>query len=156
MVIWKVCIFLSPTRHILNEHEMKKLDLENIIDYSIRFAQHMLTNGGEFYPFGTKVLSDGELVPVGIADEESDFPNSMKLIEKMNKVFKLQYEKEEIRAYSIVFDVYVQIDDQGDKSDAICIDIIHKEGDVPLYYFPYSINEQNEILMGQSFGMIRE
>ncbi len=57
--------------------EIKK-DIQNIINYSHQFAEIMLNDGKEYYPFGAKINTNGELIPVGYKDSETDFPKSQK------------------------------------------------------------------------------
>ncbi len=60
--------------------ELKK-DIQDIIDYSHEFAEKMLNNGKEYYPFGVKINNNGKLIPVGYKDNETDFPKSQKVID---------------------------------------------------------------------------
>jgi len=135
------------------ENELKK-DIQSIIDYSHKFAEHMLNNGKEYYPFGAQIENSGELVAVGHKDNETDFPESQKVIDELKSEFEKQFADGKIKAYGLTYDVRVQINDLGDKSDAICVDITHrKSNDIPRYYFTYSWNENDELTFGQSFGM---
>ncbi|TCI84581.1 hypothetical protein [Tenacibaculum sp. M341] len=133
--------------------EIKK-DIQSIIDYSHKFAKYMLNNGKEYYPFGAQIKNNGELVAVGQEDNETDFPNSMKVINELRSKFEKQFINGEIIAYGLTYDVKVQTNDLGEKSDAICIDITHRNSnDIPRYFFTYYWNQNNELIFGQSFGM---
>ncbi|MFK7756869.1 MAG: hypothetical protein AB8B53_08050 [Flavobacteriales bacterium] len=130
-----------------------KDDIQNIINYSHDFAEIMLNDGGEYYPFGATISPTGELTPVGYNDEETDNPQSQKVIDQLRSTFDDQLKSGEIRAYAITFDVKVSINEDGDKSDAILIDITHRNDDqIPQYYFPYNWID-NELKFGKSFGM---
>ena len=131
-------------------------EIEAIIEYCHQFAEYMLNKGKEYYPFGAQIKNDGELQGVGFESEETEFPDSQKLIEGMNVEFEKLSANGEIKAYGIAYDVRVPINDSGDKSDAICMDITHIESDeLPRYYFTYSWNENDELIFGESFGMNR-
>ena len=133
--------------------EIKK-DIQSIIDYSYEFAKHMLNNGKEYYPFGAQIENNGELVAVAQEDNETDFPDSLKVIKALESEFEKRFFNRQIKAYALTYDVKVQINDLGEKSDAICIDITHKNSnDIPRYFFTYSWNENEELIFGQSFGM---
>jgi len=135
------------------EIEIEK-DIQAIIDYSIEFAEYMLNNGKEYYPFGAQIADNGELVPVGFKDGDSDFPESQKLIDGLKSGFEKPFADGQIKAYGLTYDVRVTINDSGDKSDAICIDITHRNSnEIPRYYFAYSWNENDELVFGRSFGM---
>ncbi len=129
-------------------------DIETIIEYCHQFAEQMLNNGKEYYPFGAQIKNDGELVAVGFKDEETEFPESQKLIDGMTTEFEKLFADGQIKAYGITYDVRIPINDSGEKSDAICMDIIHKESDeIPRYYFTYSWNKNDELIFGQSFAV---
>ncbi|RKD86405.1 hypothetical protein [Mangrovibacterium diazotrophicum] len=129
-------------------------DIQAIIDYSHRFAEHMLNDEKEFYPFGAKIGNDGKLVAVGYNNTETDFPESQTVIEALKEEFEKDFVNGKLRAYGLTYDVRVQIDEQGDKSDSICIDITHQESnDIPRYYFTYSWNDNDDLIFGESFGI---
>jgi hypothetical protein len=129
-------------------------DIQNIIDYSHKFAETMLNNGKEYYPFGAQIENNGELVAVAHKDSETDFPKSQKVIENLKSDFEKQFADGKIKAFGLTYDVRVQVNELGDKSDAICIDITHRNSDeIPRYYFTYSWNENDELIFGQSFGI---
>ena len=129
-------------------------DIQNIIDYSHKFAEKMLKNGKEYYPFGAKIDNNGELIAVGYKDNETDFPESQKVIDELTVEFERELNIGEIKAYGLTYDVRVQTDSLKDKTDAILIDIYHRNSkEIPKYYFTYFWNENNELIFGESFGM---
>ena len=129
-------------------------DIQNIIDYSHNFAETMLNNGKEYYPFGAKIDNNGELIAVGYKDNETDFPESQKVIDELIAEFEQELNNGQIRAYGLTYDVRVQTKSLKDKTDAILIDIYHRNSnEIPKYYFTYSWNEKNELVFGESFGM---
>jgi len=131
-----------------------KKDIQNIIDYSHNFAEIMLNDGKEYYPFGAKIDNSGKLIAVGYNDNETDSPESQKVIDQMTLEFEREFNKGEIRAYGLTYDVKVQPNSLKMKSDAILIDIYHRNSDkIPKYYFTYSWNENDELVFGESFGM---
>ncbi len=133
-----------------------KTDILEIINYSHGFAKQMLIEHKEFYPFGAVVNDEGNLMPYGYKDDETDMPDSTKVIDILSKSFQFELNNNKIRAYGITFDVRVPIDDKGNKSDAIAIDITHRdEVYLPIYYFTYSWNEQNELVFRESFARNR-
>ena len=129
-------------------------DIQNIIDYSHKFAEKMLNNGKEYYPFGAKIDNNGELIAVGYKDNETEFPESQKVIDELTAEFERELNIGEIKAYGLTYDVRVQTDSLKDKTDAILIDIYHRNSnEIPKYYFTYSWNENNELIFGECFGM---
>lgn len=68
-------------------------DIQEIINYSHNFAETMLNNGKEYYPFSAKIDIKGELIAVAYQDNETDFPESQKIIDNLTSEFKLQMDK---------------------------------------------------------------
>lgn len=133
-----------------------KQDIQVIIEYCHEFAEQMLNNGQEYYPFGAQIENDGRLVPIGFKDEETDNPESQNVIKKLTAEFEKLFKNKQIKAYVVTYDVRVSIDESGGKSDAICIDINHKDSDkIPRYYFTYSWSENEELIFGESFAIKR-
>jgi hypothetical protein len=149
------CSTMTNNKNIYIDNGIQN-DLQSIIDYSRGFAEKMLLQYKEYYPFGTVIDKKGELIPVGFKDQESDMPKSQKVIDELAKRFQEDLKNDKIRAYGITYDVRVQVNDLGEKSDAILIDIIHKDSlDLPLYYFTYSWTENGELTFGESFAIKR-
>ncbi len=129
-------------------------DIQTIIDYSHNFAETMLTNEKEYYPFGAKIDNHGELIPVAFKDSETEFPESQNSIDQMRAKFGKELNNGEIRAYGLTYDVRVQTNGSKIKSNAILIDIYHRNTDeIPTYYFTYSWNENEVLIFGKSFGI---
>lgn len=134
-----------------------KDDIQRIIDYCHMFAELMLNKSSEFYPFGAMINLKGELITFGFEDYETNKPKSQDVINELTKECNNYLNKQKIRAYGIACDVRVSINDIGDKSDAILIDILHKEGlHIPKYFFTYSWTENNKLMFNESFGMKRK
>lgn len=131
-------------------------DIQSIIDYCYMFAEHMLIESKEYYPFGAIIDNNGELIPVGYKDNDTDMPESQKMIDELTTHFSNDLNENKIKAYGVTYDVRVQINDSGDKSDAILIDIVHRDfSDIPQYYFTYSWTGNDELIFGESFGIKR-
>lgn len=129
-------------------------DIQSIIDYSHKFAEKMLNNGKEYYPFGAKIDNNGKLIAVGYKDNETDFPKSQKVIDQLTAEFERELNNGEIKAYGLTYDVRVETDKFKNKSNAILIDIYHRNSnEIPKYYFTFFWNENDELTFGESFGM---
>ena len=62
-------------------------DLDALVNDLLPFAQRMLAEYGEFYPFGGSITAAGEHISVG-AKGESDMPPSKELIDIMTAAFR--------------------------------------------------------------------
>lgn len=120
-------------------------DIQKLIDYSVDFAESLLTDSGEFFPFGAKIYLSGEFKPVGYFDDD-EFPESQKVIDVLSTVFEKELNEKEIRSYCITYDVRVTNEDYPKPTDAIVVMFKHRDLNGELnYYYPYILKESSEI-----------
>jgi hypothetical protein len=79
-------------------------DLNALLNDLLSFAERMLAEHGEFYPFGGSIVAAGKHVSVG-AKRSSDRPKSQELIDIMTNAFRSQASKEGfvLRAFASTF-----------------------------------------------------
>jgi hypothetical protein len=129
--------------------ENPQQDIEQLIQYSIGFADELLNKHREFYPFASYISVVGELVPIRVNTEE-EFPDSSELITELLEVLESLEESGELIAYAIAIDSNVTNDQYPGSTDAITVQTFHSQQEQQLnYYFPYRfVDEQLEILEG--------
>ena len=111
----------------------------------------MLTEHGEFYPYGGAINSKGEIIHVGAHDGD-EHPPSQKLIDLLIESFQAQAKSGAYRATAIVFDVRVKQPSSEQKTDAIQINLDHADGTSVECFLPYQIREKNEVIYGEMFA----
>jgi hypothetical protein len=129
-------------------------DLDALSNDLLPFAQRMLAEQGEFYPFGGSITSDGRYISVG-AKGSSDHPKSRELIDVMTTEFRSQASEGKIRAAGICFDVRVVPPGQIDKTDAIQLALEHEGGDAVDVFVPYAQLADGEFTYGELFACER-
>lgn len=126
-------------------------DLQRMVDYSMGFVDRMLLDGGEYYPFGVNISNSGEVIPIGYNSDRADNHESQKIILELQESFNSKLLKNEIRAYVVVYDVRIDIDDKGGKSDAVIVVASHEsDKSLPKFCFPYTLKKY-EVIFGESF-----
>ncbi len=129
-------------------------DTQSLIDHSVGFAEKMLTENQEFYPFAVMVNLDGELEMVSHFDGD-DNPLSQDLINKLQPLLDKQIENKESRAYSLTYDAKVQKEGSSEKLDAVAVRVRHIETqEVTVYYFAYRLTAQKEVEHIDSWGEV--
>jgi hypothetical protein len=120
-----------------------------LIEYALNFSQVALLDTGEFYPFGAKIEVDHlKLTPVAYYDG-NEFPNSNELINALSSILDKELKDQGILAFSVVYDVRTINPSNGQKTDAICIKVRHRDIQEALfYYYPYSLNSINTASLG--------
>jgi len=129
-------------------------DLDALLNDLLPFAERMLAEQGEFYPFGCSITPDGRHISVG-AKGSSDHPKSQELIHIMTSEFRDQASEKKIRAAGICFDVRVVPPGQVDKSDAIQLALEREDGDAVDMFVPYAQLPDGKFTYGELFACER-
>ncbi|MBC7782341.1 MAG: hypothetical protein H7144_00760 [Burkholderiales bacterium] len=117
----------------------------------IPFAQQMLAKNGEFYPFGASMGKEGELTHVG-ASTGSEHPASQELIKLLIAGFQRDAAEGNLRAAGICIDVRIVLPGAIEKSDAICVQLEHVNGEAIEIYVPYRKGWLGKIKYGELFA----
>jgi hypothetical protein len=129
-------------------------DLDALLNDLLPFAQRMLAEQGEFYPFGCSITPDGRHISIG-AKGSSDHPKSQELIDIMTSEFRRQASERKIRAAGICFDVRVVPPGHVDKTDAIQLALERDGGDAVDVFVPYAQLSDREFTYGELFACER-
>jgi hypothetical protein len=129
-------------------------DINALLNELLPFAERMLREQGEFYPFGGSITPDGKHISVG-AKGSCDQPPSREIIDIMTDAFRRQAAEGKIRAAGICFDVRVVPPGQVDKTDAIELCLERAGGDAVEVFVPYALLPNGEITYGDMFASTR-
>lgn len=120
-------------------------DTKILINYSVDFAEQMLIENEEFFPFACTINSMGELVPISFFDGD-EFPKSETLIDNLETILDNQLKQKEKRAYALTYDVKVKRHNEFEMHDAIAVKIKHIETEQSIvYFFAYKLNSQKSV-----------
>ena len=115
-----------------------KADCEALMNEVLPFAEQMLSNHGEFFPYGGAMRPGGEIVSVAGYDGREQ-PPSMDLIRLIKAGFVADAKQGQYKATAIVYDVRVALPETGEKSDAIAVSLNHRDGYSVIVLFPYTL-----------------
>ena len=126
---------------------------QELFDSAITFAEKMLTEHGEFIPYGEILKANGEIQPVS-GDTGEEYPASKDVIKLLTDYFTEQTSVGNIDASALVYEVRVSLTDSSKLSDAIAVELDHKLGYSVVVFKPYSIidDEVKFSLMFVSLG----
>ncbi len=130
-----------------------KEEAEVLLSAVMPFAERMLREYGEFYPFGASLKPEGEVVHVGAADPATDRPKSKYLIDTLVSSFQGLAVKKSCKAVAIVFDVKIPAPGSGERRDAIQVNLDHEDDYSVEVFFPYELVEREPIL-GTAFAQL--
>ena len=132
------------------EKKMPKDELEELMNSAIPFAQKMLKEHGEFFPYGEAIDSHGKIVAVGAHDGREQ-PPSTELIRLLTDGLRAGAKSGEYKATAIVYDVRIIPPGSNEKSDAIAINLDHRDGLSIITFLPYKISGK-DVIYGEMFA----
>lgn len=117
-----------------------KDDCNQLLNATLPFAEKMLRDYGEFLPFGAQLLPSGEIASVG-ADDGEDHSRSQDLIGLLKAAFRAGANGGDVIATALVYDVRVQPPGANQKTDAVAINLDHRDSYSVTIFFPYTITD---------------
>lgn len=132
-----------------------KEQVEELMNEGIAFAERMLREHGEFFPFGVVRKSDGSIQHVGASDGREQ-PPSQDLIDLLNQGFRKGAESGDYAATAIFFDVLITPPGSSTKTDAVQVGLEHRAGYCVDVFFPYHRGSDGGVQWGELFASKRE
>jgi|SRR5579862_658034 len=129
-------------------------DLNALLNDLLSRAKRLLSELGEFYPFGSTMAADGKIAWYGAYDGR-DRPPSQPLIDMMTRAFHDKAGSGAISAASICYDVRTIPPGQTGKCDAVCMAMEHQSGESVEVYAPYRKTASGSFEYGQLFASRR-
>ena len=112
-----------------------KDEIQQLLNYLLPFAEQMLSNHGEFYPYAATMDAGGEVQAVAAAEGEQ--PDVGELLTTLHAVLREQAADGAIRASGIAADVTLTDPDSGEERDAVQLELDHVEAEAVDVYVPY-------------------
>lgn len=129
-------------------------DLDDLLNALLPLAKQLLAKRGEFFPFGARMKSNGQIDMVGAYDGR-EHPPSQPLIDLLTDDFRQEADAGEIRAAGICYDVRMTPPGQAKKSDAICVSLEHHSGEGVDVLLPYRKPPFGRMQYGELFATRR-
>jgi hypothetical protein len=127
-----------------------KHESESLMNAALPFAERMLQQHGEFFPYGAALDSSGKVVSVAGYDGR-ETPPSADVIRLLRQAFVSGAKGGKYRATALVYDVRVALPGSETKSDAIAVALDHKDGYSVVVYLPYRL-EASKLVAGDMFA----
>ena len=132
-------------------HPAPKEEAQLLVDALIPAAERfLLKQSGEFYPFGAKINANGKIVHLAAYDGR-EHPPSAPLIEMMHAALSKEAKEGAIRCSAVVYDARVVPPGSTEKTDAVVIELEHKDGYNVVVAFPYKLLE-GRVEFGAAFA----
>jgi hypothetical protein len=111
-------------------------EIQELLNFLLPYAERMLSQHGEFYPYAAALDSDGELNAVG-ADIGDDSPDVGGLLIALHEGLRERAAEGAIRASGIAADVTLTDPDSGETTDAVQVELDHADADAVDIFVPY-------------------
>lgn len=128
-----------------------KQQCEQLMDSLLPFATKMLATHGEFFPFGGTIDANGKIGMTGGWTGE-EHPPSSEVISLLHSAFLGGARKGDYIATALVYDVRVMPPGEQVKTDAIAIDVSHRDGISQTVIYPYKVIEK-KVLAGKPYAI---
>jgi hypothetical protein len=103
-----------------------KSDSEILLNAALPFAEKMLREHGEFYPYAYTMRADRSIAMVGGYDGREQ-PPSADILDLVKGVLRSLAATHKIIASAVVSDIYITDPTTGVKSDAISVALDHRD-----------------------------
>ncbi len=118
-------------------------DCNQLLNLALPFAEQMLKEHGEFLPFGAQILADGKIASVAVNEDDT---RSQNLIDLLQAAFKADAINGNVIATALVYDVRVLPPGASQKSDAIALNLDHRDNYSVIVFMPYVIADGGPVL----------
>jgi hypothetical protein len=149
-----LALFLGASAAVAAPKDIKtqKAELEKLLAASLPFAQQMLAKHAEFYPYGATMGSDGKIANVGgyTGDEH---PKFTEVIDLLKAAYRRDGETGKIMASALVYDIRTIPPGQTQKTDAVAVDLDHRDGMSIIMVYPYTIDADKKVRFASPFAM---
>jgi len=121
--------------------QQAQADLDGLLNAALPFAQQMLDQRGEFFPYGVALTASGEAHMVAGNPGRGERPASEYVLRTI--VEGLRRQRDDLRAVALVADVRVS------DFDAVRVELEHSEGPSVAVFLPYT---KKRLRGGVAFG----
>jgi hypothetical protein len=131
-----------------------KSDCEDLMNAGLPFAEKMLGEHGEFFPYGRAMRPNGEIVYVAGYDGR-EHPPSLDIIQLIKSAFVKGANDGSYLATALIYDVRIAITDPDEKKDAVAVSLNHRDGYSVIVMFPYRLDGVN-VVFGEALAQAGE
>ncbi len=131
-----------------------KDEAEVVMNAGIPFAQKMLTEHAEFYPFGFAMTAMNKVVAVATS-ATTEHPASQQVIDDLTAAFRAGASSGEYKATAVFIDVRALPPGKTEKTDAVQVGLEHVSGYCVDVFFPYSRDAKGKVTFGALFASKR-
>lgn len=132
-------------------------DVKKLMKVHVGFAEEMLEKHGEFFPFGAAMRPNKSIISVSVS-EDDEHPEAQTLIDGLNDAFRYGAALGQYDATALFFVGRVKLSGDADSSDAIVVQLDHRDSISTRVYLPYEMKRvglfkrRRQLEFGQSMS----
>lgn len=130
-------------------------DLNELLNALFSAAEKLLSTGGEFYPIGAFMASDGVIQFCGAVTGDNDHPPSQPTMDTMTTTFQQSARQGTLRAAGICYDALTIPPGKQRKQNALCCSLEHSHGEAVEVFRPYTKAPSGQIQFDDIFATRR-
>ncbi len=111
-----------------------------MLAFLVEFAQRMLGQEGQFYPYAAGMSPTGEMTIVRVGPEHPN-PSNEELVGILFSELTRQASAGMIKVAGICTDVRMVPPNQDEMTDAICVELEHRDGAAVDAFLPYEMSD---------------
>ena len=127
-----------------------KAECEKLMNAALPFADQMLREHGEFFPFGGALNESGEIESIAAVDG-SERPPSSELLARLRGALAQAARSGNYRATAAVYDVRVGRPPDGKLSEAVAVELDHRDDLSVVLFVPYQ-RVDGQVEFGELFA----
>jgi hypothetical protein len=112
-------------------------EIQEILNFLLPYAEQMLSQHGEFYPYAAALGADGDLNAVATDVDDDDSPDVSEVLLALHQGLRERASEGAIRASGIAADVTLTDPDSGETTDAVQVELDHADADAVDIFVPY-------------------
>jgi hypothetical protein len=112
-------------------------EIQEILNFLLPYAEQMLSQHGEFYPYAAALDADGDLNAVATDVDDDDSPDVSEVLLALHQGLRERAAEGAIRASGIAADVTLTDPDSGETTDAVQVELDHADADAVDIFVPY-------------------
>ena len=117
-------------------------EIQEILNFLLPYAEQMLNEHGEFYPYAAALDTEGELNAVDAEVDDDASPDVGEVLLALHEGLRERAAEGAIRATGIAADVTLTDPDSGETTDAVQVELDHADADAVDIFVPYETEDE--------------
>ncbi|MFK8046095.1 MAG: hypothetical protein AB8B72_11415 [Crocinitomicaceae bacterium] len=129
-------------------------EIKKLIDHSFEYAQELLIDTKEFYPFGAFIDTIGNVHPLEFEFNPKKMPQIGEVLDSLKKYCETEMAESRMHAYGLTFEANLKLTEDGENETCIGLTVKHEaEADLPDFYQVYRFDSENNPVFDDVFAV---